>query len=81
VLKQAFAETETFWKAKSKTDAIGWAADARKQVDLVEHAATAAKFDDAKAPAATLGQSCASCHGAYRERLEDGTYRIKMPPH
>lgn len=78
VLKQAFADTEGFWKSKSRTDAIGWAADARKQVDLVEHAVAAGKLDDAKAPAGTLGQSCASCHGAYRERLDDGTYRIKM---
>jgi cytochrome c556 len=78
VLKQAFAETEAFWKTKAKTDATQWAADARKQVDLVDHAVAAAKWDDAKAPAGTLGQSCASCHGAYRERLDDGTYRIKM---
>ena len=79
VLKQAFAETETFWKGKSKADATQWAADARKQVDLIDHAATTAKFDEAKAPVTTLGQSCASCHGAYRERLDDGTYRIKLP--
>jgi cytochrome c556 len=78
VLKQNFAETETFWKGKTKTDAIGWAADARKQVDIIEKAVAASKWDDAKGPAATLGQQCASCHGQYRERLEDGTYRIKM---
>jgi cytochrome c556 len=77
VLKQMFAETETFWKPRGKADAIGWAQDARKQVDLVDHAVVAGKLDDAKAPAGTLGQACASCHGAYRERLEDGTFRIK----
>jgi hypothetical protein len=78
VLKQMFAETETFWKTRSKPDAMLWAQDARKQVDLIEHAVTGGKLDDAKAPAGTLGQSCAMCHGVYRERLEDGTYRIKM---
>ncbi len=77
VLKQSFADTEAFWKTKAKPDAVQWAADARKQVDLIAAATVAAKWDDAKAPATTLGQSCASCHGAYRERLEDGTYRIK----
>ncbi len=30
VLKQAFTQTEAFWKAKGKTDATQWAADARK---------------------------------------------------
>jgi hypothetical protein len=78
VLKQSFAETETFWKSKNKTDALEWAADARKQVDLIDHAVAAGKFDDAKAPAAALATKCASCHGAYRERLEDGTFRIKL---
>ena len=78
VLKQAFAETEAFWKSRTKTDATEWAADARKQVDLVEHAVAAGKLDEAKAPAGTLGQACASCHGIYRERLDDGTFRIKM---
>jgi hypothetical protein len=77
VLKQMFAETETFWKTRSKPDAMQWAQDARKQVDLIEHAVIGGKLDDAKAPAGTLGQSCAMCHGVYRERLEDGTYRIK----
>jgi len=77
VLKQMFAETETFWKTRSKPDATQWAQEARKQVDLVEHAVAGGNLEDAKAPAGTLGQSCAMCHGVYRERLEDGTYRIK----
>ena len=77
VLKQAFAETETFWKSKGKADATGWAADARKQIDLIDHAVAAGKFDDAKAPAGVLGTSCTTCHGAYRERFDDGSYRIK----
>jgi hypothetical protein len=77
VLKQAFADTEAFWKSKGKADATGWAADARKQVDLIDHAIAAAKFDDAKAPNGVLGQQCANCHGAYRERFDDGSFRIK----
>jgi hypothetical protein len=77
VLKQMFAETEAFWKTRSKPDATQWAQDARKQVDVIEHAVAGGKLDDAKVPAGTLAQSCAMCHGAYRERLEDGTYRIK----
>jgi hypothetical protein len=48
VLKQMFAETETFWKTRSKPDAMQWAQDARKQVDLIEHAVVGGKLDDAK---------------------------------
>ena len=77
LLKQAFADTEAFWKTKGKPDAQQWAQDARKQVDAIEHAASAGKWDEVKTAAGTLGQACQSCHTAYRERFDDGSYRIK----
>jgi cytochrome c556 len=77
VLKQAFADTEAFWKTKGKADAIQWAQNARKEVDTIERAVAAAKWDEVKAAAGTLGQACQSCHTAYRERFDDGSYRIK----
>jgi len=79
VLKQAFADTEAFWKAKAKTDAVQWAQDARKQVDAIERASTSGNWDEVKTTAGTLGQACQSCHAQYRERFDDGTYRIKEP--
>ena len=79
VLKQAFTATEAFWKTKAKTDAVQWAVDARKDADALDAAVTAGNWDQAKASAGTLGQKCAACHGAYRERLDDGTFRIKSP--
>jgi len=77
ILSKAFAQTETFWKTKGKADAVGFAAEARKNADVITAAATAAKWDDIKAAAAPLGQQCASCHGVYRQRLDDGSFRIK----
>jgi cytochrome c556 len=77
VLKQAFTDTEAFWKARKKDDAAGWALDARKQVETIAASASTGKWDAAKAAAGTLGQACQTCHGAYRERLDDGSYRIK----
>lgn len=76
-IKQAFVGTEAFWKAKAKTDAIQWSAEAHKDAEALEAAVTAGNWDQAKAAAATLGQKCAACHGAYRDRLDDGTFRIK----
>jgi hypothetical protein len=76
-LKQAFAETEAFWKTKGKTDALQLAQDARKQVDSIERAVASGKWDEVKTGAADLTKVCQSCHAAYRERLDDGTYRIK----
>lgn len=77
VLKQAFADTEAFWKTKGKADAIQWAQDARKQVDAIERATAAGKWDEIQTTAGTLGQACQSCHAQYRERFDDGSYRIK----
>jgi hypothetical protein len=76
VLQKAFTETEAFWKPK-KADATQWAQNARKEVETVQAAIAAGKWDDAKAHVATLGQACATCHGAYRERFDDGSFRIK----
>jgi cytochrome c556 len=76
VLTQAFTDTEAFFKPK-KPDATMWAADARKHVESIQAAVTAGKFDEAKATATTLQQACANCHGTYRERFDDGSYRYK----
>jgi len=79
ILKQAFAETETFWKAHGRADAAKWAQDARANVETIDKAAPAAKWEEAKAALAPLGQACQTCHTAYRERFDDGSFRIKMP--
>ncbi len=79
VLKQSFAETEAFWKSKGRRDAVEWAADANKQIALIERGAATGQWDKAKAAAGTLGQSCQGCHTAYRDRFDDGSFRIKMP--
>jgi cytochrome c556 len=77
ILKKAFAEVETFWKARGKADATGWAGDARKHAESVERSAGLGNWDAVNSSTATLGQSCQSCHTAYRERLEDGSFRFK----
>lgn len=79
IVRKGFVETEAFWKAKGRTDATGWAADGTKIVAGIEVAAAAGKWDEVKASATSLGKTCQSCHGAYRQQVEDGTYRIKPP--
>ena len=76
VLKQAFTDTEAFWKPK-KAEPTQWAHDARLKVESIQAAVAAGKWDEAKASAGTLGQACATCHGAYRERFDDGSFRVK----
>ena len=79
-LKQAFAQTEAIWKAKGKADAVQIAADARKLAETIELDAAAAKWDEVKTSAGTLNTKCGACHGVYRERFDDGSFRIKGAP-
>lgn len=76
-LKQAFGETEAFWKSHGKSDAEKWAQGARKNAETIEKAASSGKWDEVKSSTAALGQACQSCHAAYRERFDDGSFRIK----
>src|SRR5262249_47605822 len=69
--------TEAFWKTKNKTDAVGMAAEAKKQSDAITTAVAQPNWDAIKAAAGPLGQQCAGCHGTYRERLADGSVPIK----
>jgi cytochrome c556 len=77
VLKTAFTQNEAFWKPKGKAEAIKFAEEARKLSEQINAAIGTGNWDEAKTHAGTLGQQCAGCHGAFRERMDDGTYRIK----
>ena len=77
VLKQAFVQAEAFWKPKGKAEASKFAEEARKLSEQIGTAIASGNWDEAKTHAGTLGQQCAGCHGAFRERMDDGTYRIK----
>lgn len=77
-LKKGFTETEAFFKVKGLADASGWAGDALKTATSMEQSAAASKWDDIKTAATTLQQSCTACHTARRERMDDGTYRLKI---
>ena len=75
-LRQAFADTEAFFKSRGKEDAQQWAAEARAHVAALEK--SAGNWDAAKASVSALQQTCASCHAVYRERQDDGSYRIRQ---
>ena len=76
ILQKGFADTEAFWKAK-KPEPTLWAQNARKEVEAVQAAIAAGKWDEAKAHTATMQQACGQCHGVYRERFDDGSFRVK----
>lgn len=76
ILQKGFADTEAFWKPK-KAEPTLWAANAKKEVEAVQAAIAAGKWDEVKTHAATVAQACGQCHGVYRERFDDGSFRVK----
>ena len=77
ILKTAFTDTEAFWKAKGNTDAMNIAAEAKKHADAILINIGLGSMEAAKTSITPLGATCASCHGKYRDRMDDGTFRIK----
>ena len=76
-LVRLYASTHQFWARRNVEDAVKWAEEGKAAA--TELAAAAKAGDAAKAEAAfkALGGTCRSCHTAHREKLPDGTYRIK----
>jgi hypothetical protein len=77
LLKASFTEIEAFWKAKGNEEAMKWAAEGKSHADSILVNLGMNNVDAAKTSITPLGGTCASCHGKYRERMEDGTFRIK----
>jgi hypothetical protein len=77
LLKTAFTDTAPFWKTRTLEDAIKWSGDARRESEAIETAAGKAEWNAVNAGVPRLQQICASCHGAHRDRLDDGSYRFK----
>lgn len=77
LLKDAFAQIETFFKAKNNQEAMKWAGEGKNHADAILVNLGLNNIEAAKTSITPLGGTCASCHGKYRERMEDGTFRIK----
>jgi cytochrome c556 len=77
ILKDSFTQIEAFWKAKGNEEATKWAAEGKSHADAMLVNLGMSNIEAAKTSIAPLGATCGSCHGKYRERMEDGTFRIK----
>ena len=77
LLKTAFTETEAFWKAKGNTEAMNIATEAKKHADAILINLGLGSMEAAKTSLTPLGATCGNCHGKFRDRMDDGTFRIK----
>jgi hypothetical protein len=76
-MKKAYTDVEAYWKGRNVEDAMKWAGDSLKIVTDMETGLAAGKLEVVKAGTTSVRAICAQCHGAHRERQDDGTYRIK----
>ena len=77
-LDAAFAQTEPIWSKLALASAQDWARKAREHVAEIDRASAAGDWEAAKASATALNTVCQNCHGAYRERRDDGNFGLKF---
>ena len=78
-MNKAFGQAAEFWKPRPHPDAIQWTEDARRETAAIAAATGAGDWAAVKASVSKVQSFCSDCHGKYRERLDDGTYRFKQP--
>lgn len=76
-VKKSFADVSAYFKTHGPAGAVKLADDALALATSMDAGLAAGKIDDVKTSTAALQQLCTSCHGQFRERLDDGSYRIK----
>lgn len=76
-LEGAFTATEAFWTGRKVADATKWSQDALAAAGALRKAGEAGSADAAKAAFIKIAGTCKGCHDAHREKLPDGTFKIK----
>jgi len=76
-LKPAFVQTERIWDDVGQSSAGQWARDAQEFIASIERDASKGDWDHVKFNANKLNTLCGNCHGTFRDRADDGTFRMK----
>ncbi len=76
-MEAIFATSEKFWTERGTADGIQWSKDGSAAAKAIGAAAAAKDADAAKAAFGNAAATCKGCHTAHREKLADGTYKIK----
>lgn len=76
-LAAAFKTVQAHFEEHHMEDGIKFAQTANQASMDLAAAAKAGEWDKASAELKTLGAQCQGCHAAHREKLPDGTYKMK----
>jgi cytochrome c556 len=73
----AYKAMAAFFKARKNDDAVKWSDDSAAGAAGAAVAAKAGDWDKVKSEWGAVGKNCKACHDKYREKLDDGSYKIK----
>jgi cytochrome c556 len=76
-VEESITTTKKYWVAKNTKDAMDWSDAAIAGARLAQDGAAAGQWDKVGDGVSKMGGTCKSCHDVHRERLSDGTYKIK----
>lgn len=76
-IADAMDGVDGFWKSMGMTQAAEWQVASHKAASDLAAAASANNADGVRSAMGALGGTCKQCHEAHREKLADGTYKIK----
>lgn len=76
-MADAFVKVQAHFEEDHLTDGVNFAKTAHEASMGLIAAANAGDWDKASDGLKALGATCQGCHAQYREKLPDGTYRMK----
>jgi len=77
LLSDRFKDVQAYWEAKKASDAVEFAKGAIAAADATVKASASMDMTTLTSSQQKLQAACAGCHMAHRDRLQDGTYKIK----
>ena len=77
VRPNTFKDVQAYWEHKKVDDAASFAKNAVAAAQAVSNALAAHDMDAAAAANQTLAGTCTACHTAHRDRLPDGSFKMK----
>jgi hypothetical protein len=82
-IEDTFKQVEAFWRSRNMPDAMNFARQVQNEALTVDKAITTGDMERSYLQsvvgmmAGNVSGSCGGCHNAHRQRLPDGSFKIK----
>ncbi len=76
-LQGMYADLHKFFAEKKMDDAVGFSDTGAELYGKVGKLVAAGSWDEAATEQKKLGATCMGCHSAHRDKLPDGSYKMK----